>query len=427
MANKEIATIGLWHLGSVYSASLAKLGFNVSCFDFDEVKINNFKKGISPIFEPNLEEYLEKYKDKLVFSTSIETLKNKDYIFITHDTEVDENDTVQMEIFNQIFQVVSEVALSSTTVVISSQVPVGTARILVDALKKKGIKNPRVICFPENLRLGSAFDSFLKPDRIILGSDNNDALRDFKEDFDFNCPILTMGLESAEMVKHALNCYLATCISFSSELTDISEKINVNMMDVVKALKLDKRVSPNAPLNPGLGFAGGTLGRDVQTIKKIASDHNYEPILFDAVYNVNKQRIPYLTSKIGSFFKDLKDKRIGILGLTYKPNTDTLRRSMSLDLAKNLHLLGCKVRALDPRIKNTIIEASFIEVAENESIFFKNLDMVVLMTDCKEFLDIDIDVVSKLMKDKILIDTKNFLDIEKYKNAGFTYVGIGIN
>src|SRR3989338_2929346 len=303
--------MGLWHLGSVYAASLSKLGFSVHGFDFDKKIIKNFQKGIPPIFEPELADTVKKYLNKnLFFSDSEKTIKNKKYIFITFDLEVDANDIVQTVVIKKTFSMLLKNSVEDSIIVISSQVPVGTSRILVNELKQRGVKNPKVIYFPENLRLGNAFESFLNPDRIVLGSDNREALEQFQKDFKFGCPVITMGLESAEMSKHALNSYLATCISFASELSDLSEKIISNMMDIVKALKSDKRVSLYAPINPGLGFAGGTLGRDIQSLRTIAKKNNYEPKLLNAVYSVNKDRLAMLLSKIKSSQPSLQGKTV---------------------------------------------------------------------------------------------------------------------
>jgi|SRR3989344_7725215 len=422
-----ITILGLWHLGCVYAACLAKLGFSVLGYDESNIVINNLKKGIPPILEPELAETIKKHLRKnLFFSSSLnEAFNDKDYIFITYDLPVDNCDRVQIGIIDRTFSNISKHISPNTTVVISSQIPLGTSRKLVNLLKKN-IKAPKVIYFPENLRLGNAFRTFLQPDRIILGSDNKQALEQFKRDFKFNCQFITMSLESAEMSKHALNTYLATCISFSSELSDLSEKTRVNMTDVVKALKTDKRIGPFAPINPGLGFAGGTLGRDIQSLRKIAKGKKYKTKLLNAVYAVNSDRLSHLYSKIYSIYQNLKGKQIGILGLTYTSETDTLRRSMSLELASLLKNKGCQIKAIDPAIKKQIPSFSYIKVCLSQDSFFKNLDLVILMTNWPQFQEIDISRMSQLMNKKIIIDTKNFLDSKNYIKNNFTYLGVGV-
>ncbi len=426
----SIGVLGLWHLGCVYSASFAKQGYKVSGFDFDKKIISNLQKNIAPIYEPNLDQIIKKHNHKNLHFTNLEkeAIKNMDYIFITFDVPVNDRDIIQMRVIKKTFAKLSKYLSEKTTIVISSQIPVGTSRDLINLLKTRGIQNPQVIYFPENLRLGQAFSSFLTPDRIILGADYIEAINDFKKDFSFfKCPIIEMSLESAEMVKHALNAYLATCISFSSEMSDLSEKIGADMSDVVKALKTDKRISPFAPINPGLGFAGGTLGRDIQTLKKIAQSKKYKTKLLNAVYSVNHDRIPMLFSKISTFYPSLKGISIGILGLTYKPNTDTLRRSQSLELAVLLKQKGSRIKAFDPAIKNEITGYPFIEVCRKIETFFKDLDLMILMTEWPQFQHRKLLDLSNLMNKKALVDTKNFLDANLYIKKGFTYLGMGIS
>lgn len=425
---KAIGILGLWHLGCVYAASLAAKGFNVTGFDFDKDIIDNLKRNIPPLFEPELEDTLKKFYNKNLMFTSSEKefFSGKDYIFVTFDIPVDNNDNVQLEIIKRAFSVLTKRVPPDTIVVISSQVPIGTSRKLVKLLTKRNIENPKVICFPENLRLGKAFDSFLNPERIVLGSDNVEVIESFKRDFSFfKCPFVTIGLESAEMVKHALNSYLATCISFSSELSDLSEQSGVNMSDVVAAIKMDKRVSPYAPINPGLGFAGGTLGRDVQSLRKMAKRNKHKTKLLDAIYSVNQDRIPMLIKKIHSIYPTLKEKSVGILGLTYKPNTNTLRRSMSLELINKLKNKGCKIKAFDPGVKDKIANMAYVDICKNTGDFFENLDIVILMTDWPEFKDIKAGFAGSKVKQKIIIDTKNFLNKQEYEENGFTILRIG--
>lgn len=424
----SICVLGLWHLGCVYSACLAKLGFKVTGFDSDKKTINNLKNGIPPIFEPGLLETIKRYYNKnLFFSSSVkEALKDKDYIFITYDLQVDKLDRVRIGAVKKAFSDIAKFASPHTTICICSQVPVGTSRELVKLLKKKNIPNHKVIYFPENLRLGEALKTFFKPSRIILGSDNKDVMKQFISDFKFNSEVITMGLESAEMSKHALNSYLATCISLSSELSDLSEKVGANMVDVVKALKTDQRVSSYAPINPGLGFAGGTLGRDIQVLRKLAKEKKYQTKLLDAVYAINTDRLPRLMAKISTLFPSLKKKKIGLLGLTYKPNTDTLRRSFSLELALILTQKGCHINAYDPAIKKQLVSFPFIKIHRRLDTFFKDLDLCVLMTDWPQFKKINVTKVSTIMSKRNIIDTKNFLEPNIYLKNGFTYLGVGV-
>lgn len=427
MKNK-ITVIGMWHLGCVYSASLAKLGYHVTCFDYDKKVITNLHNNVPPLYEPQLEETLSKYALNIVFTTDpVEACTGKDYIFITFDLPVDSKDRVDLSLIEEVIKTLKKNYDGKATIVISSQVPVGTCRTIQKALTRKGKEIPKVIYFPENLRLGKAFEAFLTPDRIVIGSDSEKALVAFQKDFAaIKTEFITMGLESAEMVKHALNAYLATCISYSSELSDICERVGGDMNDVVRALKTDSRVSPKAPLNPGLGFAGGTLGRDIQSLSKISRDLDYKAYLFPAVYKVNSNRLPEVIAKIKKLYSSLKGKKIGILGLTYKPGTNTLRRSSSLGLINLLYKEGADIRAYDPVINGTISGKKYLTICSNYDEFFNGLDAVVLMTEWPEFKDIDLKKVLGTMRKNVFIDTKNFYNKASLEKLGFIYKGIGL-
>lgn len=406
---KKIGVLGLWHLGCVYAGCLAKQGFDVTGFDLKKTVVENLSMGTPPIFEPGLEELTKQSLNKnLHFASDPElAIAGKDYIFITLDIPVNNRDQVQMRSFYKQVELVEKYAVSHTVIVVCSQVPVGTCR----ELRRKA----SVIYFPENLRLGQAIKNFLEPDRIVLGSNNEKVIDKFLADFKFfKCPVLKMNLESAEMAKHALNSYLATMISFSSEVSDLCELTGANAVDVTRALKSDPRVSVNAPLLPGLGFAGGTLGRDLQTVKMISRKVGYNPKLIKSVYQINQDRLPYLLKKLEKILGSLKGKEIGLLGLTYKPGTNTLRRSQSLELSKMVEKRGANVRVTDPAIN---------EPKYNE--FFSGLDAVILMTPWEEFKKLNPQDFSAKMKQKIVFDARNFLDKELFQKNGFKYVGIG--
>lgn len=424
----EIGVLGLWHLGSVYASSLAKLGFKVTSYDHDKKIVSDLQKATPPIEEPGLAETISKYLNKTLTFTQnpTEAIKNKQYIFITYDIPVNEKDEIDLKIFDQTAKLLEKDISQNTTVVISSQVPVGTSRKLYEKLRQK-VPSVNVIYFPENLRLGTAFESFLKADRVVIGSDSSAALNQFEKDFSaLKTFFLKIGLESSEMVKHMLNSYLAMLISFSGELSDISEKVGADMTEVVKAIKSDRRVSPSAPLNPGLGFAGGTLGRDLKTLRKISQKYNYKPLLINSVYAVNQNRIPLLSQKIIQTLGKTKSKNIGILGLTYKPKTNTLRRSMSLELATLLKKLGLNLKAFDPAISSTIEGFNFLKIENSVDDFFKDLDLVVLMTDWEEFRDINWPRMGGNMKTANIIDTKNWLNRAELTKTGWNYQGIGV-
>src|SRR3989344_4259073 len=423
----KIGVLGLWHLGCIYSACLAKQGFEVCAFDLNKKVVDNLKNNILPIFEPGLEDLIQKLNRKnLNFTSSArEAVLNRDYVFITLDTPVNDRDVVSLQSFNLLIKKVEKYIQPKTVLEISSQVPVGTCRVIQKQLKLRK-KDNQVLYFPENLRLGQALDVFLKPDRIVLGGSEK-ARKKFLSDFSFfKCTALEMSLESAEMAKHSLNSYLALMISFASEVSDLCERLGADATDVMKALKTDQRVSVYAPLNQGIGFAGGTLGRDLQTLRTVSREIKYSPKLMMAAYQVNQDRLPRFIDKISRVAGSLKGKKVGLLGLTYKPTTNTLRRSQSLELAGLLKTLGASVRAIDPAIDGSTAETKSLKVYQKSDEFFKGLDMIILMTGWEEFKKLKPEDFSLTMKQKIVFDTRNFLDKELWEKAGFLYEGVGV-
>lgn len=417
----SIGILGLWHLGLVYSVSFAKSGYNVLGFDQDIENIAKLNKGDLPIYEPNLTEYCKKYLNKnLHFSSNAEeVIKNKDYIFITLDTPVDDFDNVDLRSIVTLFNLVIKYVSKKTMIVISSQVPIGTTRLFL-----KKLPTSKIIYFPENLKLGTAINDFLKPSVIVLGVNDKKITKQFLKDFlIFKCKVLEMSLESAEMVKHALNSFLAMNISFASEISDLCELLKADAADVFLGLKSDPRVSATAPISPGLGFAGGTLGRDVKVLITLAGNVGYKAKLLNAVYEVNKDRLYLLLQKIKQIYPNLDGKRIGILGLTYKPNTNTLRRSRSIELANLLLAEKAEIKGLDPAIKDQDLES--LKIVNSYRELLKDLDLLILMTEWQQFRSIDPKTASNLMTKKIIIDTRNFLDRQKYVNNGFIYLGRG--
>lgn len=431
MKNKDpkpsIGIIGLWHLGLVYAVSLAKLGYKIIGSDLDSKTVTNLKIGKPPLFEPKLAEELKKHLNKNLFFSAKpeEAIKNMDFIFICMDIPINKKGQSDQSLLYRLFDLVLNYCSPKTNVILSSQVAVGTSRQFLSRLK---LRSPTtdLIYFPENLRLGRGIDTFLHPDRIVLGSGSGLISKRLINFFQkFNCPIIKMSLESAEMVKHALNSYLALNISFSSEIGDLCEITNANFTDVITALKTDKRISPYSPINPGLGFSGGTLERDLQSLITLSNKYDYDPLLLKAVLKVNQNRLNTLMNKINKIFPNLEKKKIGLLGLTYKPGTNTLRSSQSLKLAQLLFEKKVYIKAFDPSIRQAIKTHPYIDIATSADTFFKDLDLAILMTDWPEFRQINLKKISSLMNKKIIFDTKNFLDGIKYSSSGFTYYKMG--
>jgi len=425
----KITIFGLWHLGCITAAGLAELGYKVVGTDFDEKVVNDLSNSRPPIFEPGLEELLKKHlkRKSLTFMFDKKpVLEVADFIFMTFDTKVDEHDQVDLSDINRATDEISKYIKNGSIVIVSSQVPVGTCSKIKEVIAKKSKAKFDVCYLPENLRLGEALNSFLKPDRLVIGANNDITLERVKKLFEpLKCEKIAMSVESAEMTKHALNAYMAVCISFINEISDICELSRASAPDLVKALKTDRRIGPYAPINPGLGFSGGTLARDVQVLRRYGDMKNYDTKLLDATIEVNDRRKHLVFNKLKKIFGDVKSLQVGILGLTYKPSTNTLRRSLSLEIAKDLISRGAIVKAYDPKIRGTIPSVPKLEVCRTLEDVARKSDVLVLITEWPEFKKLPLKKIKALMKNPIFLDTKNFLNSRKFKKLKFSYMGVG--
>lgn len=418
--NFKIAVIGLWHLGCVTAACLASLGHDIVAIDFSDV-INPIQKGILPVQEPGLAELIKKHR--ILFSDDFSKIADADFVYITFDTPVDQNDQIDISIIYQAFEKILQTLNKKTIIIISSQIPVGTSDILLKKIRAAGMQNE--ICYiPENLRLGNAIDAFLSPERIVFGisseSVKNKIISLFRK---IDTKHFFMDLKSAEMTKHALNSYLATLISWSGEISNLCEATGANAVDVMIALKYEERVSDKAPIMPGLGFGGGTLARDVQILRSIGKEKNIKTHVLNAVIQTNEERMHYIKNKLIFLLGDLTGKTIAFLGLTYKANTSTLRRSLALQLIDQLQN-DMLIKAYDPAISQPIKSHPQIAICNTIEEAVKDTDVVIITTDWDEFKTFNYSALANIMKTPILLDTKNMLNKNDIK--GMRYYGVGI-
>ena len=280
---------------------------------------------------------------------------------------------------------------------------------------------------PENLRLGQAISRFMKPERIVIGADNEGTL-DKVEAFFSVIPDqkLRMDLRSSEMTKHALNAFLATSVSFANEIANICDEVGADALKVSEALKLDSRIGPKAMLRPGLGFAGGTLARDIRVLQNIGTKTGYEPLLINAVYQVNCRQNKAIVLKLGKIYNSLQNLSIGVFGLTYKPGTSTLRRSASLEIINELVANGAKVKAYDPKADLREIQGKVnFELCSDPMMAVKESDALIFITEWPEFKQLDFAQIKPLMNKPVIIDAQNMLDENKLSKLGFAYLGVG--
>ena len=425
---KKIGIIGLWHLGCVLSAAWSKKNHIVSGFDHNKDRVGNLTQGHLPIYEPGLEKSIKQSINKklLFFSDNIKTLSNSDFIFLSYDTPVLENDDSDISILVQSVKEAATIMKDNSILIVSSQTPVGLCNELRQAIKKIN-DNLDLAYSPENLRLGEALGCYLNPGRIILGTANKETeekcLSLFQE---ISADIIGMNLESAELVKHGINSFLATSIVFANHLADICEEMNADIKDVASGMKSDHRIGNQAYLSPGIGFSGGTLGRDLFVLNKVNNQSEGQSELFGIIHNLNQKRKFSIIKKIDKIVGGLQTKNIGVLGLTYKPGTSTLRRSLPLEIINLLVEKGANVFAYDSKAdySELNINPTFNIVKEMKEVIM-NTDIVVLLTEWPEFREYDWKINIKRMKQKRFFDTKNFLDKNFMKNIGFEYHSIG--
>ena len=429
--SEKVCVIGIWHLGAVYSACLADLGYQVIGVDGDAKRIAELNKGIPPLFEPGLQELItSNIKSKrLTYTTDLNhAVKGASYVLITFDTPVNDQDEIDL---SEIFDTAGRLAgciENNSIILVSSQVPVGTCEEIKTIIKKQTPALDIDIAYsPENLRLGQAIDCFEKPERIVIGADNSATLDKVETLFSVvKAPVLKMNLRSAEMTKHALNAFLATSISFGNEIANICDEVGADALKVVTALRTEGRIGEKIPLFPGLGFAGGTLARDLKALKKIGREKGYETLLIDSVFAVNQRQNGVVVRKLERIYGSVKGLTIGILGLTYKPGTSTLRRSAALEIIKQLVDRGAKVRAYDPKADmNEVHEHIEFEFCTDVSTVAIDSDALVLITEWPEFKELDYARLKHIMKKPVFIDTKNLLDSQQMSAKGFSYFGIG--
>ncbi len=422
----KICVIGLWHLGCMLSSCMARK-HSVVAFDPEHNTVEALKRGEPPIFEPGLAEAISKEvtSGKLRFEESLQkAVEGAEVIWFAFDLPVNENDEPQTGVLESAFSGVLSAGAKPQAFLVSSQVPIGTCRKLCEEGKKA--TGAELFYVPENLRLGNAIEGFFSQDRVVIGTPDGSKPAIIESILEgIEGERIVLDLESAEMAKHAMNSYLALMISFSGEISDICEACGADAIKVMDALKKEERVSPNAPLSPGLGFGGGTLARDLQALRAAARGKGMKTFVLDAALESNNQRKGYVKRRLESALGSLDGKTVSFLGLTYKPNTDTLRRSLALEIIDGLAATGVKMRAYDPAIKKLEGEHPFSLCASAEDAF-SGADAVVITTAWPEFLSLDFSRLVPTMRTRVILDARNMLAGKEFP-VQTKYYGVGVN
>ncbi|MCX6576601.1 MAG: nucleotide sugar dehydrogenase [Candidatus Aminicenantes bacterium] len=425
---KTIGIIGLWHLGCVLCAAWCKLGHTVVGFDDDTFRIENLKRATPPIYEPGLSDAIREGlgNGKITFSDDIRALASCDFIFLSYDTPVREDDSSDTAILEKAIEDVRPILKDGAILIVSSQSPSGLCRELRTRLRRE--KPMLELAYsPENLRLGDAIRCYLNPGRIILGAADTRTREQCESLFSqIPAEILSMSMESAEMVKHGINSFLAMSIVFANHLADICESAGARIDDVVAGMKSDPRIGQNAYLAPGIGFSGGTLGRDLKVLDQKNRESDGAAKIFGLIHTMNNQRKFSILKRIEKIVGRCEGSSIGILGITYKPGTSTLRRSLPLEIVDLLLEKKAEVRVFDPKADYTELSHSpKFQIAPSLEKASHSVDLLVLLTEWPEFKDVDWEKVFGRMRRPVIFDTKNFLDRGRLTSLGFEYHSVG--
>jgi UDPglucose 6-dehydrogenase len=418
----RICVFGLWHLGTVTAACLGSAGHQVVGLDSDSNVIEGLRQGKSPIFEPGLTELIN--SAAIEFTSELEAVGKSEVVWITFDTPVDQDDNADIDFVITKVEQLYPFLKPDTLIVVSSQLPVGSIRRLEDSCSDKSIS---FAYSPENLRLGKAIEVFTKPDRVIVGIRKETDKARIEDIFrPWNPRIEWMSVESAEMTKHAINAFLATSVTFINEVAGICEQVGADAKEVERGLKTESRIGPKAYLSPGAAFAGGTLARDIAFLTQIGGKHDVPTYLLSGVHASNNAHKEWTRRKLMELLGNLHGYRIAIWGLTYKPGTDTLRRSSSVELCEWLADHGVHVQAHDPAVTFLPIELSKkIRLCSSAYEALSGVDALVVATEWPDYKTVDAAAVVAAMKNPLVLDAGRFLSAAMGADLRINYVTVG--
>ncbi len=418
---------GLWHLGSVTAACLAAAGHTVIGLDHDAATIAGLQAGKAPIAEPGLDALLAQHAARLSFTTDPQAAAAADVLWVTYDTPVDADDRADVDFVTSRVTALLPHLRADAVVLISSQLPVGSTARLEQEAAKLSSKQLRFACSPENLRLGKAIAVFTDPDRVVVGVRDAQTRARITELFaPITAKLEWMSVESAEMTKHAINAFLALSVTFANELATVCERVGADAKEVERGLKTEFRIGPRAYLAPGGAFAGGTLARDVAFLTAIGAARDLSLPLLGAVRPSNEWHKQWAQRRLADRLGSLDGKTVAVWGLTYKPGTDTLRRSASVETCLDLASRGARVVAWDPAVHALPPDlAAKITLAPTALDAVKGASALVIATECPELKAVDAAAALAGMERKLVLDANRFLAATLTKlDAEYFAVGV---
>lgn len=428
----EIAVIGTGYVGLVTGVCLSEIGHNVTCIDIDENKVKKMEAGISPIYEEGLEELLEKNigKGRLHFTTDYQQgLKNKHVVYIAVGTPQGEDGSADLTYIDAACKDVAANLSQDSIIVTKSTVPVGTNEHIKQKISESlsADFSIEVASNPEFLRQGSAVYDTFNGDRIVIGSESEEVL-DVLEEINqpFGIPIVRTDLRSAEMIKYASNAFLATKISFINEMANLCGKLGANIENVSRGMGMDNRIGP-AFLNPGLGYGGSCFPKDTNAIISIARNVDYQMPILENVEYVNQRQRKIIVENIMKKYGSINGKKIALLGLSFKPNTDDMRESPSILIIEELVKEGAEIRAFDPAAAENAKQLLPSEVAYADSVeeAVTDADFAVIVTDWQQIKGYPLEKYKANMADPVIFDGRNCFNLQEVEKNGIEYYSIG--
>jgi UDPglucose 6-dehydrogenase len=430
----HIAVIGSGYVGLVTGACFAEFGVDVTCVDVDATKIARLSDGIIPIYEPGLEQLVAKntQSGRLRFTTDIKSaVEQALVIFLAVGTPPKDDGSADLAFIETAARSIAEHMNGYKVIVTKSTVPVGTGehlRALIREHQKKQ-NNFGIVSNPEFLREGAAIDDFMRPDRIVIGSRDDEAIaimRDlYRPLYLIETPFVITSLEAAEVIKYAANAFLATKISFINEIANLCDRIGCDVHDVARGIGMDRRIGSKF-LHPGPGFGGSCFPKDTSALASVARQFKSDSLIVDAVIEVNKRQREAMIPKIEKLVGDLHGKTIAILGLSFKPETDDMREAPSVDIIRGLLEQGAIIRAYDPvAMQEAAKVLPEITFAADEYAAVAETDALVFMTEWNQFRALNMERIRGLMRSPKIADLRNIYEPEAMRELGFHYVGVG--
>ncbi len=432
---RSICVVGTGYVGLVTGTCLADFGNRVICVDVDEKKIASLEDGRVPFYEPGLEEMVKRNASvgRLRFSTSLkEGVGESEVIFIAVGTPSDETGHADLKFVKNVAKEIALAMNGYKVIVTKSTVPTGTGALVEKLIGENRAESHEfdIVSNPEFLREGSAIEDFMRPDRIIIGTDSPRAMEIISEVYEplylLETPIVKTNVATAEMIKYASNAFLATKISYVNEISNICERVGADVSVVSYGMGLDKRIGPKF-LHAGAGYGGSCFPKDTRALVYFGEKAGYLPRIVKAAIDVNVRRREEMAAKIeNAAGGELKGRTVGMLGISFKPNTDDIREAPALEIASILIDRGAAVRAFDP-VSGSIAAEAMSELTVVDSILdaAKGADVLVLMTEWNEFRDLDLAGIRERMNKPVFVDCRNVYESRKLRDAGFEYHSVG--